>query len=218
MLLISHLLQQLDNVQISANWSILTSIVAPLFAALTGAFFGALSSYFFTRNLNEKERKDDLTHRRLDQLYSPILGLKDKIDALNKTSVELHDTTSKLWQELVDRAQEHSVEAVYRLDDRWEDYEPEIRLGNRIFRETIIPYYERMIEIVRKNHWLADHTTLESFQDLVRFVVLWKGWLDGYIPREVIEKTDLGNENLKDVFMHLESQRDYREESLSKHT
>jgi hypothetical protein len=99
--------------------------------------------------VNERhKRKLEFMDKQLRELYSPILSLRKEIRALSELRVRVSSAASETWHELCER--EGAKTPDYKPFGRIIDYD------NEQMRKVLLPRYDKMLEILTSNFYLAN--------------------------------------------------------------
>lgn len=93
-------------------------------------------------------------------------------------------------------------------EERRDEFAKIIDYDNRKLREDLLPAYRQMIEVFRKNIWLADPDTRTYFGGLLEFVDIWDRWLERSLPPEVLEQLKHSEATLHPFYEHLQLRHD----------
>lgn len=182
------------------QWAI--SIAVPALAA----FFGVIVGAWLTSRRERGARSLFFLEKQLTDFYSPMVGIRNQIRMLSELRLKISQSADRNWRKLCDEAREDGGAKVLRerTEERKEAFEAIINYNNQQLTESLIPSYQRMIEVFRENYYLAEPATKAYFKDLLEFVNLWDRWLKKAIPREVLEDLDHGEEILLPFYAHIE--------------
>jgi len=185
----------------------------PALTGLVGVFIGA----FLSGRQTQKLRKQSYLEKQLNELYSPLLGLRKEIVMRGKLRVKIQSTADSTWRELCEEARKTGgPEATKKLtDQRYEEFGNIINYDNKVLEEQLLPAYKQMASVIRHNLWLAEAETSEYFQILLEFIDIWDRWLDNSMPGEVWEKLNHTEEKLQPFYEHLENTHKLLTEKLA---
>lgn len=178
------------------------SILVPAISGLGGVAIGA----WLTARQGRKQRKYAFVEKQLREFYSPLLGIRLEIRMRSELRARIHTVANNQWKKLCAEAREAGGPDQLRKlsDERFPEFKRLTEYDNRQLTEELLPAYRQMIDIFRKNLWLAEPETQRHFGKLVEFIDLWDRWIDKAIPPEVIEALQHGEESLYPFYEHLE--------------
>ena len=178
------------------------SILVPAISGLGGVAIGA----WLTARQGRRQRKYAFVEKQLREFYSPLLGIRLEIRMRSELRARIHSVANDQWKKLCAEAREAGGPDQLRKlsDDRFPEFKRLTEYDNRQLTEELLPAYRQMIDIFRKNLWLAEPETQRHFGKLVEFIDLWDRWIDKAIPLEVIEALQHGEESLYPFYEHLE--------------
>lgn len=167
------------------------SVVAPVVIGWLGLQYGL-------RQLKEEKRLAYI-EKQLSEFYSPLLGLHKEIRAKSELRVKIQKVGGEIWKENVQAGLNPSIEST----------EKEIEYDNRQLNEEFVPMYRHMLEIFRKNYWLAEPDTREHYPILVEYVESWNRSLAGGVSGEIIQKIGHTEANLRPFYDELEKRTEH---------
>lgn len=173
------------------------SVVAPVVIGWLGLQYGL-------RQLKEEKRLAYI-EKQLSEFYSPLLGLHKEIRAKSDLRVKIQKVGGEIWKENVQDGLHPSIESV----------EKEIEYDNRQLNEEFVPMYRHMLEIFRKNYWLAEPETKEHYSTLVEYVEGWNRTLVGGVSGETMQRIGHTEANLKPFYEELEKRTEILRRVLS---
>jgi hypothetical protein len=184
-------------------WTVAPALIAAG-SGLVGAFIGGA----LTRRNDQRKQRLDFAAKQLQQLYSPLRSIQLHIRSLSELRAKIDDTAFSEWGKLLDDATARGGRAENRRlhDERIEEYRALISHDNNQFRDTLHPYYRKMLDLFRENYWLAFPSTREHYPTLLNYVELWQRALDRSLPGEVIVALNVREEPLKPFYADLEAQ------------
>lgn len=172
-------------------------------AGLIGVLIGAWLSHRWER----RQRRLAFMERRLNEFYSPPLGLRKEIRAKSELRVRIQAAGEEGWQSIAASAG-NSPSDHQTTDERFEPYRKLVEYDNSVFREESLPAYRKMAALFRKNLSLAYPDTAEHFEKLLEFLSVWDRHLEGAIPAEVLPLLKHGEKNLYPFYESLQSRHD----------
>lgn len=162
------------------------SVVAPVVTGWLGLQYGL-------QQLKEQKRLAYI-EKQLSEFYSPLLGLHKEIRAKSELRVKIQKVGGEVWKENIQAGLQPSIKPT----------EKEIEYDNRQLREEFVPMYLQMLEIFRKNYWLAEPETREHYTALVEYVEGWNRSLAGGVSGETMQRIGHTEANLKPFYNELE--------------
>lgn len=161
---------------------------------------------WLTNRENRTQRKFEFYEKQLRELYSPLVSVRKEIEILSEFRCEAEQASNKWWQDVCKTGQqiEDPDKAKKYYDQKGEGISTQIEYENRQLREKLIPAYQKMVEIVKENYWLAEEETKKSFPTLVKFVETWERHLSRTHPREVLQEIKIPEAELKSFYQHIE--------------
>lgn len=118
------------------------------------AILGAVVNHLLAGRRERINREVAFRTRQLEELYGPLLSLRNEIRAHSNLRMKLEGAVAKPYA-------------------NGEDLEPvlkNIKDANETFWQLLMPRYHKMVEIFQDKMWLADPETREYFPQLVEFV------------------------------------------------
>jgi hypothetical protein len=195
------------------RWAV--SITVPAISGLIGVAVGA----WLTSRRESGQRRLAFVERKLNDFYSPMLGLRNEIRMRSELRVRIHDTADTVWRELCADARNLSVEALRDIStNRGPEFTKVIEYDNKQLEEELLPAYRQMADLFRENYWLADPDTRSHYQYLIEFVELWDRWMAKSIPGEVLQRIGHTEDNLKPFYEHLRQKHDALRTEIEKGT
>ncbi|MBI4437314.1 MAG: hypothetical protein HY590_07880 [Candidatus Omnitrophica bacterium] len=168
----------------------------------SSGLIGVVVGAWLTSWRDRVARQQSFLKQQLDDFYSPMLGIRQEILTKSQLRLEISQTANEAWHEL---CKGKSPEELKRLSERtWPAFDKIVKYNNRQLTEELLPAYGRMLDLFRKNLWLANETTKQHYQELMKFVELWNRWVDRSLPAEVMDKLGHTEERLKPLYEDLE--------------
>lgn len=165
------------------------------------AFVAAWIGHYFTARHYRKRKTYEFAQRRLDELYGPLYSCLGQLRADAKLRVAIFRAKDAAWKEKCKRENAPFLDH----EEAFEPYAKSIDYENRHFRESVIPLYDEMLEILNEKRHLTYPSTLRFYDSFYRFVQLWHRWLDNAIPREAIERIEVPEEKLQPFYSEIET-------------
>jgi len=164
------------------QWSV--SITIPALSGLAGVIIGGI----LAGRREKAERRHQFILRQVQDFYAPLLAIRNELKVLGEISGLVSGAQNEAWQDLCARYEGNTRALGDLMRDRSDEFVKDIQYDNKIFDEKILPEYHRMIELFRKNMWLAEPSTLEHFPALVKFVDIWERWMTKTITGEAVRR------------------------------
>jgi len=180
-----------------------------------------LGGYLVSRH-QRIERRQSRIREQLAELYSPLLGRRERLRARGEVRVKVSHAASAAWKKLCAdvRADDPSgqAEALRKMrEERFPKFQELIEDQNGQLREEL-PIYREMLQLFESNLGLAEHSTRRHFGTMVGFVELWNRYLDERLPGEVVKELDKRDEineaALIPLYEELERQVDRLQQDL----
>lgn len=179
-------------------------LFSPVISA-TAAFLGVLAGAWLTSRREQTQRKLKFIESQLSQFYSPLLGIKNTIHRNSELRETLHAIASEQWALISTSTCANDPEDKKILMDRkWPRFKNLVDYDDQKFETELFPLYQEMIEIFRRNYWLADEETRTYFPTLLQYVEVWNRNLNDALPFEVWNALDHKEARLVAFYEHLE--------------
>jgi hypothetical protein len=192
-------------------------VLYPLITAAAG--LGGVLIGTFGNARREREKRDaDFMARQLAEFYGPLLGLRSAIRAHGELRVKLSAAQEASWQDLVNSAREEGgTAAIQRLREGslGQKYSAIIDDEEQKFRELILPWYKKMIEVFRDNISLSEPETRKHFPALIEFVEVWERFLNDKLPGQVSQSLGHTETKLHPLYANIEETHDRLREHLA---
>jgi hypothetical protein len=127
---------------------------------------------------------------------------------MRDTEVKISRAADKAWRKLCDGYEGNPDGLKKVTDERHGAFTKIIDYNNEYLGKECIPSYHRMIEVFRKNMWLAEPSTVAYFPSLLDFVDIWDRFLAGALPGEVIQELNHSEESLQPLYGELQKKHD----------
>jgi hypothetical protein len=101
-------------------------------------------------------------------------------------------------------------------NESFKPFEKIIQYNDRQLREDLLPVYGKMLEVFTEKYWLAEPETRAYYKDLTEFVEVWKRWLRGTLPPQVLEKLGHSEDKLHPFYEELEERLHVLRANLTK--
>ena len=182
----------------------LQQLITPSVSALSGLIGVAIGAWLTSRR-EQAQRKLKFIEIQLSQFYSPLLGIKNTIHRNAELRETLQSIASEQWALLCASTETYDPEDKKLLtDQKWHQFKNLIDYDDQKFEAELLPLYQEMIEIFRKNYWLADEETRTYFPTLLQYVEVWNRNLKDALPFEVWKALDHKESRLIAFYEHLE--------------
>jgi hypothetical protein len=161
-------------------------------------FLGVLVGVFMVRGNERGRRRLDFVERQLRDLYSPLHSFREEIRALSELRVRIQGAADEAWRELcADRAPGSAPD--HAPFAKIIDYE------NEQLKAVLLPAYEKMLQTLRDNFYLAEESTRQYLPTLIEYLEVWRRHQKESIPGEVIQKLGHGEAQLHPFYAHIEA-------------
>lgn len=193
---------------------IVTKDVTTAIIGLIGVLIGAVIGYWLSLRRDRAQRQYEFVTKKLSDLYSPLLSIRMEILSLSENRVIISRTINKSWQKLCSGIEK--PDGYYKIkEEKGQDFKNSIEYNNKQLIDSIIPKYKLMVEIFRKNIWLAEKDTQVFFNALVEFVDIWDRVLENAIPGEALQELEHSEEKLQPFYNNLQHNFDKLRARLS---
>jgi hypothetical protein len=181
------------------------TVALPLISAASGLGGVFLGAWLSGRN-EQRRRRIDFVEKPLQELYSPLLGLRKHVSALSELRVRVATEAGGVWAELCAEARaQGGAEALKKLTaERSASFNAIVEHENFQWRNELFPCYKQMLQIFREKFWLAESSTREQFQKLIVYIELWDRSLNETIPGEVVARLGVREAELMPLYEDLE--------------
>ena len=156
------------------------AVTESVISAASGLLGVAVGAYLTQRG-ESVHRKLAFLERRLNEFYSPMLGLHKEIATESRLRVLIQDVGDRAWRELT--SSDRNPQDTHK---RFEDFKKLIDYDNKKFSSELLPSYKRMLTLFRDHLSLAYPDTIAHFDKLVKFVGVWDRFMNNAIPREAV--------------------------------
>lgn len=159
------------------------------------------AGYWLSSRGEKNKNNREFIEKQIAEFYSPMLGLRKKIVVLSELRVDISKATDESWKETV-----KDKTVGWNSDDAFIPYEKSIEYDNQQLREKIIPLYDQMVNLFTQKYWLANESTKQWYNELIRFVEIWHRWLLKSIPTESLQDLDHKESRLHPFYKNLEEE------------
>jgi hypothetical protein len=180
-------------------------------AGLLGVVIGGLVTSHSQKVVRRIARKRE----QLEKFYSPLIGMRDEIRSKSDLRTNLHSAANVAWQKQF-QTTEFGFEKKMISDMLKDKFDRLLEYSEEQLKRDLVPTYERMLNLYTANIWLAEPSTLKFHFVLTEFVEIWKRYLNGSLPMEVLTEIEHSEENLKPFYADLQSNFDRLTKELGK--
>ncbi len=177
---------------------------------------GVAGAAFLTAWREKIKRKHEFLAKQLTDFYSPLLAIREELKARGELRVRISRTANIEWQKMCSRYEDQPQELTKVTRERGDQFKKIIEYNNETLEKEDIPAYHRMIDIFRRNIWLAEPSTVQHFSALLEFVNIWDRYLAGSLPGEVIGALNHSEECLYPLYDDLKLRHDELRIKLAK--
>jgi hypothetical protein len=186
-----------------ARWGV--SVVVPAIAGMTGVLVGA----WLTSRRDRQQRRIAFREKQLSLFYSPLLGVRNEVQAYGALRVRVQGEADTAWRQLCSETEHLSVEERQRITrERSAEFTRVTEFDDERLHKELLPAYRRMVALFRENYWLAEPSTREFYADVLEFVDIWQRWTEKSLPVEVLERLAPNEEKLNPFYDHLTRMHD----------
>jgi hypothetical protein len=181
---------------VSPGWGLAQSAVAAA-SGLIGVLVGSL----MTARNQRIERKNARVREKLEQFYSPMVGIRSEIKAKSEFRKRLHAVTDAEWRKLTECS---PLDKEVTVNQRWPQFEEALNYSVTQQREELIPLYRKMLDHFSTHMWLAETSTLKHYAAMTEFVEMWNRFLSSSLPPEVVNAIGHSEEPLYPLYEDLQ--------------
>jgi hypothetical protein len=192
------------------QWGI--SVIVPAVSGLCGVAVGA----FLTAWREKTNRHHEFLSKQLTDFYSPLLAIRKELKAMRDVELKISRAADSAWRRLCDGYKGNPDGLRKVTDERHDAFAKIIEYNNEYLKKECIPSYHRMVDVFRKNIWLAESSTVAYFPYLLEFTDIWDRFLAGALPGEVIKELAHSEESLQPFYDELQKKHDELREKLAK--
>ena len=183
---------------------LIKALAIPAASAIAG-LLGVVIGAWLTASREQTQRKLKFIETQLSMFYSPLLGIKNTIHRNAEIRETLQSIAQEKWALLCAETEDFDVESKQKLTtDKGLQFKQLIEYDDTKFEVELMPLYQEMLEVFRKNYWLADEKTRTFYPTLLQFVEVWNRNLKGALPYEVWMGLDHKEAHLAGFYEHLE--------------
>ena len=185
------------------RWTV--SIATPATAGLVGVCLGA----WLTSRRERGQRQLAFLEKQLSHFYSPMLGVRNEIQAYGHLRVRVQNEAQAAWVQLCADTEALPPNERQRITaERGPEFSRIIEFDNDRLYGELIPSYRKLVALFRENYWLSEPATREYYSGILEFVDLWERWVDKSLPVEVLRRLGHTEERLQPFYEHLASKHD----------
>lgn len=174
----------------------------PAIISAASGLIGVIVGASLTSWRDRITRRHAFLRQQLEEFYSPILGIRQEVLAKSQLRLEISQVASETWRELCEGKSPEELERLSQ--ETGPKFDKIIKYNNRQLTEELLPAYQDMLSLFRGKMWLANESTKQHYQELVKFAEIWNRWKDGSLPAEVLDKLGHTEERLKPLYEDLE--------------
>ena len=181
------------------------SLAVPALAGLAGVMIGA----WLTSRREKRQRQLAFLEKQLSLFYSPMLGLRNEIQAYGTLRAMVQNEAQAAWAQIcadTDNLPLHKRQKI--TTDRGPEFTRLIEFDNERLHKELLPAYRKMVTLFRENYWLSEPATRDYYAGVLEFVDLWERWVDKALPAEVLKRLGHTEEKLKPFYEHLAKEHD----------
>jgi len=192
------------------QWGI--SVTVPAVSGLCGVAVGT----FLTAWREKTNRHREFVAKQLTDFYSPLLAIRKELKAMRDIELKISGAADSAWRKLCDGYESNPDDLKKVTDERRDAFAKIIDYNNEYLEKECIPSYHRMVDVFRKNIWLAEHSTVAYFPYLLEFTDIWDRFLAGTLPGEVIRELNHSEELLQPLYDELQKKHDELRNEVAK--
>lgn len=172
--------------------------------AIALAVISAYLAYRFAGRQADRERRQAHVMRQVAEFYSPMVGLRSRIRSLSTLRAQVHAAADDAWRRTVDAAPAQNPAMSEYLDGEFVPFEKLLDYEDEQLRTDLLPAYEKMLGLFTDHYWLAESSTRRHFDELLRFVELWRRHLNKSLPAKVREQLSHSEAQLHPLYADLD--------------
>ena len=184
--------------------------------AIALAVLSAYLAYRFAGRQATRERQQAYITRQIAEFYSPMVGLRNRIRALSTLRAQVHAAADDAWKQTVDAAPAQNPAMSDYLNGQFVPFEKLLDYEDEQLRTDLLPAYEKMLGIFTDHYWLSEAGTRPHFDELLRFVEIWRRHLNKSLPDKVREQLSHSEARLHPLYVDLDATLARLVESLRK--
>lgn len=192
------------------QWGI--SIAVPAVSGLGGVAVGA----FLAAWREKANRHREFLSKQLTDFYSPLLAIRKELKAMRDIELKVSRAADTAWRKLCDGYEGDPNGLRKVTDERRDAFTRIIDHNNEYLEKECIPSYHRMVDVFRKNIWLAEPSTVAYFPYLLEFTDIWDLFLAGALPGEVVQELNHSEESLQPFYDELQRKHDELRKKVAK--
>ena len=139
--------------------------------------------------------------KKLTDFYSPLLAIRKELKAMRDIELKVSRAADTAWRKLCDGYEGDPNGLRKVTDERRDAFTKIIDHDNEYLERECIPSYHRMVDVFRKNIWLAEPSTVAYFPYFTG-VHRRLGPLSGgrLLPEEVVQELNHSEESLQPFY------------------
>ena len=118
------------------------------------------------------KKKIDFYEKQINELYSPLLGLRKDIQAKSELRLKISKAADISWKEICEK---HS-KPFFDHEEYFEPFDKIINYDNKQLTDDLLPQYREMQKIIKEKMGLALSETRNWYIELTNFIELWNRW------------------------------------------
>jgi hypothetical protein len=177
---------------------ILRVVAGPLLGFI-GLFVGA----WLTRSNESKKRRLEFFEKQLRELYGPLWGLRQEIQALSNFRLEVEQAHLTFHEEHMRQYRDSIPPGAYWKALR-DETQGDIDYNNKLLQERLLPHYRLMRDILREKMWLADADILDHWPTLVKFIDTWDRSFETQPHPSIVRVYQVKEQRLNSLYRALE--------------
>jgi hypothetical protein len=128
------------------------------------------------------------------------LGLYKTYSGARVLRADISNASSVGRQKVCDR----SPKPFLNHDEEFKPYKALIEYDNEKLSSEVMPLYDKSLEIFTSKFWLSEDSTRPHYEELYRFIEIWRRYLDGSLPMDALSELDHSEERLKPFYNEIE--------------
>jgi hypothetical protein len=186
----------------------------PLISALSGLVGVFLGGWLSDRRERQKQR-NDFIRLQLSEFYGPLLSIFTEIGAREALRVKVVRTITHLHERQMQEIRQQGHEVAHHAGvDSLNKLAVATNDERRIFCETAMPAYRKMLAIFREKIWLVEPATRNYFTPFVEFIDIWERTLRDTISPDIVTEMGHDAQNLHSFYCNIESTHDLLRQRL----
>ena len=141
--------------------------------------------------------------------------MRKEIQAKSELRPKIHSAANDAWQEKVERAKQKG-NLLSVVNEEGGKFDKIFEYSDTQLKTELIPLYEKMLELYTSKLWLAEKSTVQYHGALAEFVEIWKRFLSGALPGEVVNDLDHSERKLQPFYQDIQDNFDSLGDELKK--